>query len=322
MIDEWPRDLIDLLVSPRVTEPVAIWIGAGLAAELGYPLIRQLVERLVRECQDAGCGAADVQQARDLLHKTGNYRMATEQCWESLNDPPRFLQVLVEQFSLREEEEKETGVRACENMLKTPFDTYVTTNYNTSLSRVARQLAKQDQAYQVSDVVYPYVDPSKLRERCIHYIHSNVTQADHIILRESAFLEAYADGSPLPEFLGHLFATHNLVFVATDARDDPILWILDRMQRIFQRSVPPVPKKKRYILLPFTEHGPPTIHALQRTYGIEPVWFSVEYQTVDRNDTSSHRIEDWGRLYELLADLREQTEGRWRAEQVPEPTTP
>lgn len=315
MIDEWPRDLVDLLINPKPSEPVAIWIGAGLGAELGYPLTTPLVERLLNECHQAGCAPADIQIARELLNTKRDYRLAAEQCWQILNDPARFRQVLVDALSLREE--NETGLQACENMLRTPFDTYITTNYNISLSKVARDLAERNRVYDLApDVVYPYVDPSKLRERCIHYIHSNVTQAGDMVLRESTFLDAYAPNAPLPEFLAHLFTTHNLVFFGTDARDEDIMWILHRMQRVFAGSSPPVPPKRRYILLPTTEHGAGTVHPLEGTYAIQPVWFTVTRRKVQTEQATITRIEDRGSLYKLLANLQEQTEIRWRRERV------
>ena len=315
MIDEWPRDLIELLVNPKPTEPIAIWIGAGLGAELGYVLTTPLVERLVKECEDAGCPRADIQQAKDLLYKKSDYRMAAEECWRVLNDPARFRAVLVGAFSQRQE--TETGLRACEAILRTPFNTYVTTNYNTSLSVVAQDLGRRDRMYALAaDVVYPHLDPSNLRERCISYIHSNVTQADSIVLRASTFHEAYGVSSRLTFFLEDLFTTHNVLFFGTDARDEDINWILDRMRRVFPGTYPAVPSKRRYVLLPILEQGVPTGHPLDSVFGIKPLWFTVKRREVEAEDGTVSVTTDWGKLYEMLVDLHEQTEIRWRSGQV------
>jgi hypothetical protein len=311
MIDEWPRDLIQLLVDPKPSEPVAIWIGAGLGAELGYVLTTPLVERLIRECVRAGCAPGDIQQAQDLLYKKHDYRMAAEECWRVLNNPALFRALLVEEFSQRSE--NQTGLRACEAILRIPFDTYVTTNYNISLSTVAQDLAKRDGVYAMApDVVYPNLTPSNLRERCIHYIHSNVTQVDSIVLRESTFLDAYKESSSLTLFLQDFFATHNVLFFGTDARDEDIMWILHRMRRIFPGTYPAVPLKCSYVLLPIPEKGVPTGHPLDSLYGIRPLWFSVKYRRIETEEGTVNVITDRGNLYEMLGRLQKQTETRWR----------
>lgn len=319
MIDQWPQDLVDLLTNPKPTDPVAIWIGAGLGAELGYPLTRVLVERLIRECEDTQCDPAGIHVARNYLNKARDYRMAAEQCWELLDDPARFRQVLLNTFRQSEEKERGTGLQACENILRTPFDAYVTTNYNTELSAVSQDLAGREPVFKLEpDMVYPYLDPTRLRVRCIHYIHSNVAQVDSIVLRETDFLKAYGDGSCLPEFLRQLFSTHHLLFLGTDARDDDILWVLHRMQQIFQESKPQI----RYILLPVTERGAAKVHPLERPYGIRPFWYTVRYKTVRTEYEPRVEIEDRSELYRLLAEISRRTQSGWRRAKVPPDVPP
>lgn len=310
MIDEWPSDLVDLLANPGSTEPVAIWIGAGLGQELGYPLTTPLVELLIQVCKDAHCDAADIQIARDYLGR-GEYRLAADQCQDVLNDPPRFRQVLLDAFSATKE--RDSGLLACENVLAAPFNAYVTTNYNTSLSTVSGRLGRGEPMYKLApDMVYPYLDPARLPKRCIHYIHSNVTQIDDIVLGERDFLKAYRDGSCLPKFLEVLFATHHVLFFGTEVRDDDTRWILHKMQRVFQATT----TRKRYILLATTEQGAARVHTLERTYQVRPIWYTVEHKTIQTQHEPTKHIVDRSKLYQLLSELRGKTQAGWIREEL------
>ena len=138
-------------------------------------------------------------------------------------------------------------------LMKLPFVSYVTTNFDTLL---------RDASFGEEDIkgVYYYPDlPShRISERSIFYIHGIVEKdgecrADKLVLGKESFQKAYSEDSLLPSFLKNLFAYFHVVFLGFSLRDPSIQDILQITNKIQKEIISEIGLRsdipERYILL-------------------------------------------------------------------------
>jgi len=286
---------------------VFAWIGAGLACELGYPSWGDLIGQLVKRCQELsdelGRGPADIELARDIANR-GDLTLAADQCRRILGEE-RFVQAVTDQFDITE---SETGIRAYEDLLYTPFSGYLTTNYNVSLTRIAHSLANSDPRFERPlDAAYPNLSPATLRQRSTVYLHGNIYDARQLILGEESFGRAYSHEPRLTHLLTQVFSSYSVLLIGTSLDDRDFRRVL-LMVRSMYEGLDPLDRPTHYLVTPYySDIGQPGIDTRATTFRLTPLYYRVDRKQLRVNERTEV-VYDRRSLYQSIHELRTRTD--------------
>ncbi len=119
-------------------------------------------------------------------------------------------------------------------LMKIPFHSFITTNYDLCLEKAAEYNGEP-----VKNNWYPELDSSLLRARYVFHIHGLIDQFDvhktfgSMIISEREYINAYENESNniLPNFLANLFQFHTVAFLGFSLMDNYIFRAIKRAQR-------------------------------------------------------------------------------------------
>lgn len=298
MIDEWPPQLIDALIRPD--RLFAAWIGSGLACELGYHDWKKIMSRLIARYKELEKPGADIAQIEQLVDE--NRLPAAAETAARVLGQEVFEQVISEVFDIGDEEQ--SGLRACEDLLFTPFRVFVTTNYNRSLSNVAARLVAQGRLDRIADVVHPGGSPAQLLERSIHYLHSDLHHISDIVMTDSSFGHAYGPAGPQRSVVATLANVFDILFIGTYVTDTDVRRVFQQLRDIFRRGS----QTLRFALTPAHGQNVPTSDPLLESLGIQPIYYSTPEPRESLPIPEEELLSRHASMWRMISDLRRRTE--------------
>jgi len=229
----------------------AVFIGAGLSYNAGFPSWKELLERL--------SALARRWSGKEILHGNDYYNWA-EECRAALGEK-EYRRFLVEQFG------PEAGLvqttPAYQHLDRVPFTAFVTTNYDACLMNASRLNGVQRPLH-----TYPKLPAAYLRSEEPHLFHlhgiihperPNIT-ANFIILARSDYDQAYNQEDEIASFLYQLITNFDLLFIGFSLEDSFFMDLLERIwgtYRIRRRRLEDrgamLPQRRRYAILPVPE---------------------------------------------------------------------
>lgn len=192
------------------------FLGAGLSRP-DYPSWDLLVTELYKQC-----GLNPPSEPIEHLQALEHIRT------EAIND---YIDYLANTFNRVPHRPKENYT----NLLLLRLGSYITTNFDLSLSVAARRV------YAKASAPYVYPQPFQLyqaQKSSCFYIHGTTEDIraetiDDIVLHQSAYTRAYSDRSaPLADFLCNIFNERNVLFVGYSLKDPPIRYFLETLRQI------------------------------------------------------------------------------------------
>jgi hypothetical protein len=289
------RSYRDAMFAAIASGEVIAFVGAGLSAPLKYPAWPRLLEILesranqFAEFRPSEAAKSDaLQHAEEISDHFKANGVASE-----LNS------ILGREFGPRVNGSNCTPTH--HRLVKLPFRTFVTTNYDGCLEQ-----ALSENAVALGNVPYPdsgiiikasgtdrhraslflrsIVERFENQHRYVGYLHGRHDDTDNIILTASAYCKAY--GFPLKgrqpvqnqpvtfhrQLTWSLFATRKMVFFGC-SMDDPYVKLLLNMvaEDLWERD-----QATHFVVLPIDEQSVTSIDALStqfQRFGLQPVLF-------------------------------------------------
>jgi hypothetical protein len=278
-INQEAADRVETFLKKR---PVA-FIGAGMSLPK-YPLWEDLIDQLAAKLGIARTTGPDLLEQAELFFAGSKdaYQNELESAFGNLPEDCR--------IGLKE-------------MVKLSFASFITTNYDYSISRAYQetQLTRDE----IEHHRYPDVEPIDCQhENRVFFLHGaanddgSIDNLDHFVLHRSAYLKAYfsdkGEGhAKLSSFFYNLFGMYDVLFVGFGfSKEEPLVEVLQIANRSRGK------KFARMMLRPMSISKEEIEH-YQQHYGIEV----VPYDPLD----DSHRGLD-----DLFVHLREKRIGRPR----------
>jgi hypothetical protein len=243
------RDIYDRILIPVLREePTTVFVGAGLSKHAGYPLVDELINSLhIRAQEHIG---------RELI-LAGDWKQKAERCKSELGKD-NFNQILIDIFNPDNAKLNFTSVHT--HLVKIPFKSFITTNYDACIELAFRVDGKNRQP-----LYYPNLNASELSNNSIQHIHGYIDPENphstigSIILTTDDFEQAYRDkpGS-VKRFLIDLFSDQNVIFLGFNMSDktltDEILSSVkeateDKQKIATSRRLPPITEKRHFAIL-------------------------------------------------------------------------
>lgn len=213
------------------------YLGSGLSASV-FPDWPDLVSKLCSacECETAVNGKSS---ASELLLAADDARTAnSDRYHQCLSETFRTFAITNPLYRL---------------LLRTPFKSYITSNFDPLLAYEAR-----DESFGCKHVlVYPNLNREYIDKRAVFYLHGLIDEdtpptATSIVLTHSDFTRAYEPNSPITNFLIETFKYDPICFVGCSLREPSLEAVFricgqqrDALRRAGGGSPPP-----RYILRP------------------------------------------------------------------------
>ncbi len=229
-------------LSPIVNSGKCIaWIGSGLPHCVGYKNWTETIEELCQNC--------DVELIPGGINSPEKLMKKAEEC--KINDEDNYHKTLVALFC----EQPITATRAAyDHIMKLPFKTIVTTNYDSLLAHAGSDGKSSGISY------YPYLSISRLEQsnlRPIFHLHglawreSNPT-GKKLVLASSEFYRAYEDPGIVKNFLKQLFIEYPAIFLGCRLSEPELMVTFKSIRKIHRDISNEFPEKKGplgYLLL-------------------------------------------------------------------------
>ncbi len=199
------------------------FIGAGVSISCGYPSWRELMEELLEGFSGSESYRAYLSNCLD----SGNFQELAE--FIKQEDPEHYKSLLQRRFDLRPE-----GLSSlCRNLAATPFNSYVTTNYDLTLEQALTETGDVH-AQELANSSIDWLDYSRtldiIRESESHVYHAHGKWSQDLSLDSSLVLSEsdYRQLKRIPhyqEYLRHIFSNHAVLFIGFGMHDWEIDWI-------------------------------------------------------------------------------------------------
>lgn len=183
-----------------------------------YPSWKVLIDKLCEACDVAPPGSEEL-SAGEAMEKA-------EEC--QVKDAHSYYQALTDIFSSIQTQQH----AAILPLLQLPFACFVTTNFDPQLSRVARILRWNDppRCYPNGLLV---AGVGSREPPPVFYLHGHVENgANTLVLSESDYRAAYEESKIVPQFLGQLLQSFDVLFIGTRLSEPGV----DRAFSILRRA--------------------------------------------------------------------------------------
>ena len=237
-----------ILIPVLNKEPTTVFIGAGLSKHAGYPLLDELIKLLHIRAQE--------HTGREIK-LDGDWKEKAQRCKDALGDA-NFNQILIDRFNPENNRTNSNSLHT--NLVKIPFKSIVTTNYDSCI-----ELAFRDEGVTRTPLFYTTLNSSELGNNSLQHIHGYIDPQDphntvgSIILTTDDFAQAYRDtpGS-VKRFLIDLFLNQNVIFLGFNMSDkiltndilNPVKEAIEDNQKIAaSRRLPPITKRRHFAIL-------------------------------------------------------------------------
>lgn len=274
-------------------------IGSGLSASI-YPTWKSLIEGLCEYCE-VPSRIGDGSKSQDFLD-------AAEESLKA--NPDKYYEYLGMTFG-RNHNATNPLYRV---LLQIPFKSYVTVNFDPLLANEARYPEINCNVER-----YPDLDRENIKQKTIYYIHGLIKRGEiptpgSIVLSSSEFGSAYADSSPLMDFLRPTFKRDPICFMGCSLREPYLKRVFDicKKQQLEISNLGGGQPPPRFILLP-NESSKPTTKRPDQTQNQEAInrkkTENDHYEGFDirvvRYENSNDHHEGLQNLLETLAGIPE-----------------
>jgi signal transduction histidine kinase len=224
-MNTFPKDLIDALASG---EAVAV-VGSGLSITAGLPSWPQLLEAMIKECDEHCVGFSDGNELRQMLAH-GEFLPVADECVKKLGKSlyRDFLQRIFKNPSACPTETHRL-------LLDLPFSAILTTNYDTLLEQsVSRTKKKASPA-----PVYTHKNNAELERLAgnksffILKLHGHIDNVETVVLTYQNYRDIYRN-EVYRRTLSTLLATRRLVFIGYGLRDPDLNYLLEEQNSIYK----------------------------------------------------------------------------------------
>ena len=189
--------------SPSSDLPFSVFVGAGLSIQAGYPSSNELINHLIRE--------ANIELTE--LNSIDKFSFKAKRLKELIREHgENFYEILYRRFDEDHYPINRT-IPLYQDLLKIPFKSFVTTNYDRCIEEAAELLSIQFEEIQV----YPILRANDLKAKKLYHIHGRIDHNDiigssrSIILTADDYASAYGESSTLPVLMNAVFDSHNIL---------------------------------------------------------------------------------------------------------------
>lgn len=221
------------------------FIGAGLSADAGYPIMNGLIKQ-IKEFAEQALGR------RINLESNGEPDQIEE--LKNLLGEERYKEVILRIFTSG----KAKYLPYHNEIIKIPFVTWITTNFDYCLENAASAAL-----IQITVQHFLELDPKQLKNNNIFHIHGLIdpnNPEEHIgtlVLAKSDYEYAYHSDTNLPRFLSHIFEYYSIVFIGYSLSDFDLVNVLqtikmeinERSRYEIQHGIGIRKQQKNYVIL-------------------------------------------------------------------------
>jgi hypothetical protein len=208
----------------------SVFVGAGLSVQAGYPSTYRLIEYLIAE---SGIDPQSIQSIDDISVKLQRIKELIEVSGQNIYE------IMYRRFN--EDHFQINGtIPLYEYLVRTPFKSFITTNFDSCIERAAEL-----QNITLSEIqVFPDLNSTNLELKKLYHIHGKINLDDlvnssrSLVLTSDDFTNAYGESSSLPVFIRSIFGAHNILFIGfgLEERTMSDLLELSRRQKEFTRG--------------------------------------------------------------------------------------
>lgn len=220
MLVNIPNELIEKMCN----NDVALFIGAGLSMQAGFPSWNSLLEQMII-WSEKNDNRIDKDDLLRLLEK-GEYLLVAEEIREQLSNT--LFETFMRQI-FQDSSKKITDVHRI--LTKLPVNYILTTNYDILLEDAYLNYSKLPVAkYTQEDIVNIANFKTNSNSRSIVKLHGDIERIETLILGKKGYREQIYNNKVIKYFLNAIFMVKTLLFVGASLRDPDILLILEELQ--------------------------------------------------------------------------------------------